>query len=206
MGPILQSIVRLRAAKYQDTQGMGQTPSWKGMRVLKKSITYEDYSGETVTEDFYFNLSRAELIELELSHEGGLSESLKKIISSGDGGKIIEEFKNIILSSYGQKSPDGRRFIKTQQLRDEFMSTEAYSVLFMELVTDPNAAAEFVNGMIPHGLVNEDQMELPAAEEKKTELAVVEEKEGPKKLSTSEIREMDVDELRSGLASGRYEL
>lgn len=123
--------------------------------MLKKTITYEDFNGETVSEDFYFHLSKAELIELEMSHTGGLQEALRRIVAAEDGAAIIAEFKKIILGAYGQKSHDGRRFIKTQQLRDEFESTEAYSTLFMELVTDADAAAKFVNGIMPKNLAEE---------------------------------------------------
>lgn len=171
--------------------------------MLKKSITYETYTGEEVTEDFYFNLTKAELVELEMSHKGGLSESLKKIIATEDGAEIIKEFKKIVLGAYGKKSEDGRRFIKNQQLRDEFESTEAYSVLFMELVTNAEAAAEFVNAVIPRDLKAEGQLQLvpqPNGAPETTETAK------PRKLSQVEITEMDADELKSGLASGRYEL
>ena len=117
--------------------------------MLKKTITYEDFNGDETSEDFHFHLSKAELVELELSHQGGLSEALQRIVESEDGKAIIAEFKNIILSSYGQRSPDGKRFIKNQQLRDEFESSEAYSTLFMELVLNAEAAIEFINGVIP---------------------------------------------------------
>lgn len=117
--------------------------------MLKKTITYTDFNDEEVSEDFFFHLSKAELVELEMSHEGGLSESLQKIVDAEDGKAIVAEFKNIILTSYGQKSPDGRRFVKNTALREEFESTEAYSTLFMELVTDADAAAEFMNGIVP---------------------------------------------------------
>lgn len=123
--------------------------------MLKKTITYEDFNGETKTEDFFFHLSKAELVELELSHEGGLSASLQRIIDAEDGKGIVQEFKNIILSAYGKKSDDGRRFIKNQQIREEFESTEAYSALFMELVTNTDAAVEFINGVIPAGMAEE---------------------------------------------------
>lgn len=123
--------------------------------MLKKTITYVDFNGDEVSEDFYFHLSKAELVELELSYKGGLQEAIKRIIDAEDGKAIIAEFKNIILSSYGQRSDDGRRFIKNQALRDEFESTEAYSTLFMELVTDADKAAEFVRGVIPKDLAEE---------------------------------------------------
>jgi len=123
--------------------------------VLKKTITYEDFNGETVSEDFFFHLSKAELIELEMSHKGGLSAALQRIVESEDGKGIIAEFKNIILSSYGKKSEDGKRFIKNQQLREEFESSEAYSELFMELVTNTDSAIEFVNGVVPTDMAQE---------------------------------------------------
>jgi hypothetical protein len=179
--------------------------------VLKKSITYDDYNGGTFTEDFYFNLSKAELVELELSHKGGLSDSLKRIVASEDGAEIIREFKSIILKSYGKRSEDGRRFIKNQQLRDEFESTEAYSVLFIELVTDADAATAFVSGIMPQGLVDESsQLELitnPSAEAEEAGLSPVPtEPAEPRKLSQVEIEAMDADDLQSGLATGRYVL
>lgn len=123
--------------------------------MLKKSITYVDFNGDETTEEFYFHMSKAELVELELSYQGGLTEQLKRILDAEDSKAIISEFKNIILSSYGQRSSDGKRFVKTQALRDEFESTEAYSTLFMELVTDAEKAAEFVQGIIPSDLAEE---------------------------------------------------
>lgn len=123
--------------------------------MLKKTITYTNFNDEEISEDFFFHLSKAELVELELSYKGGLQETIKRIVDAEDGKAIIAEFKNIILSSYGQRSPDGRRFIKNQMLRDEFESTEAYSTLFMELVTDADKAAEFVRGVIPQDLAEE---------------------------------------------------
>lgn len=165
--------------------------------MLKKTITYEDFNGDTVSEDFFFHLSKAELVELELSHRGGLSEALKRIVVSEDGKSIIAEFKNIILGAYGKRSDDGRRFIKNQELRDEFESSEAYSVLFMEMVTDAESAAEFVNGVIPKNLA-EDAAKLvaktetpePAADQ--LQLAVVPE---PKIITKAEATAMSAEEL-----------
>lgn len=117
--------------------------------MLKKAITYTDYDGNTTTEDFYFNLTKAELIELELSEEGGLEYTIKKISATRDSKKVLELFKTIILKAYGEKSADGRRFIKNDKLREEFSQTEAYSELFTELATDADAAAAFFNGIIP---------------------------------------------------------
>ena len=104
--------------------------------MLKKTITYTDYNGTTRKEDFYFNLTQAEVTELEVSVEGGLVEMINRIVAAQNGKVIIETFKDIILRAYGEKSPDGRRFIKNQEVRDAFAQTEAYSKLFMELATD----------------------------------------------------------------------
>lgn len=117
--------------------------------MLKKTITYTDYNGTTRKEDFYFNLTQAEVTELEVSVEGGLVEQINRIVAAQNGKVIIETFKDIILRAYGEKSPDGRRFIKNQEVRDAFAQTEAYSNLFMELATDAKAASEFVNGIVP---------------------------------------------------------
>jgi len=117
--------------------------------MLVKKVTYTDYKGVERTEELYFNLTKAEVAEMELSHTGGLSEHIKKIISAQDGGQIISLFKELILKSYGVVSDDGKRFIKNEQLREEFSQTEAYSDLFMELASDADAASAFVNGIIP---------------------------------------------------------
>jgi hypothetical protein len=140
--------------------------------VLKKTITYEDFNGETVSEDFFFHLSKAELVELEVSHQGGLSAALQRIVAAEDGKGIIAEFKNIILSAYGKKSEDGKRFVKNQQLREEFESSEAYSSLFIELVTDTDAAIEFINGVIPSGMA-EEVAKVAAVDLKPVEESVV---------------------------------
>lgn len=118
--------------------------------MFKKTITYTDYNGTERTEDFYFNLTKAELMEAELSANGGLEAMLKKIVNSKDAPKIVEMFKKIILMSYGEKSDDGRRFIKNDEIREAFAQTEAYSELFMELSTDAEKAAAFVNGIVPN--------------------------------------------------------
>ncbi|MCM1216873.1 MAG: hypothetical protein NC548_20435 [Lachnospiraceae bacterium] len=117
--------------------------------MLKKTITYKDYNDVERTEDFYFNLSKAEAMEMELSITGGLTEMIRKIVAAQDTPTIIATFKQIILKAYGEKSPDGRRFIKSEELSKAFSETEAYSILYMELATDANAAAEFVNGIVP---------------------------------------------------------
>ena len=117
--------------------------------MLKKTIPYKDYNGVERVEDFYFNLSKAEAMEMELSISGGLTEMIRRIVAAQDTPTIIATFKEIILKAYGEKSPDGRRFIKSEELSKAFSETEAYSILYMELATDANAAAEFVNGIVP---------------------------------------------------------
>ena len=117
--------------------------------MLKKTITFTDYNGTERTEDFYFNLSKAEIMEMEMSTAGGLSEMLQNIVKTQDAPSIIKIFKDLILKAYGQKSPDGRQFIKKPEMAEAFSQTEAYSELFMELATDADAAAKFVNGIVP---------------------------------------------------------
>lgn len=117
--------------------------------MLKKTMTYTDYNGEKRTEDFYFNMSRAEVTEMELSINGGLSAMIQRVTEEKDVPTIISIFKDLVLRSYGKKSPDGRRFIKSKELSEEFSQTEAYSDLFMELATDSAKAAAFVNGIMP---------------------------------------------------------
>ena len=124
--------------------------------MLKKIITYTDYNGVERTEPFYFNLSKAELMEMELGVTGGMTEMLNKIINAKDGPSLMKTFKEMIMKSYGIKSVDGKRLIKSEELSIAFTQTEAYSVLFMELITDDKAAADFVNGIIP----NEIQAEV----------------------------------------------
>ena len=120
--------------------------------MIKKTIKYVDYNGNERTEDFYFNLTKAELTEMELSIEGGLTATIEKIVESKDNKQIVELFKEIILKSYGEKSSDGKRFIKSKELTEAFTQTEAYSELFMELALKEDAAAEFVNGIMPSSM------------------------------------------------------
>lgn len=121
--------------------------------MLKKTIKYTDYNGVEQSEEFLFNLTKAELMEMELTTEGGLQEMIKRIIQAQDTPTIVKTFKEIILKSYGEKSLDGKRFIKVNDagvpLSRAFSQTEAYSELFMELASDDKAAAEFVIGIMP---------------------------------------------------------
>lgn len=117
--------------------------------MLKKTITYTDYNGLERTEDFYFNLSKAEVMEMEMSTIGGIAETIQKIVQANEAPAIIKIFKDLILKAYGEKSPDGKRFVKSDDISAAFSQTEAYSQLFMELATDYNSAAQFVNGITP---------------------------------------------------------
>ena len=118
--------------------------------MLKNTITYNDYNGVERTEDFYFNLSKAELMEMEMSISGGLTEMIEKIVATKDAPAIIKIFKELVLKAYGEKSADGKRFEKKNgALAEAFAETEAYSQIFMELATDADKAAEFVNGIMP---------------------------------------------------------
>lgn len=125
--------------------------------MLKKEITYTDYNDQQRTESFYFNLSKAELAEMQLTVEGGLQTYIQSIIDAKDGASMVKIFKDIILMSYGEKSLDGKRFVKSDEIRAGFEQTEAYSNLFMELITDDKAAAEFLNGILPSDLQAEVQ-------------------------------------------------
>lgn len=117
--------------------------------MLKKAITYVDYNGVERTESFYFNLSKAELIEMEYGTVGTFTSMIQNIIDAQDEPELIKLFKSLILKSYGKKSADGRRFEKSEEISKDFSETEAYVILFMELARDSKAASEFVNGLIP---------------------------------------------------------
>lgn len=123
----------------------------------KEVIKYTDYDGNERSETFYFNLSKAEITEMELSVTGGLSESLKSIVEKKDVPNTIAVIKDLILKSYGVKSPDGKRFIKSKELSEEFSQTEAYSELFMKMLGDSEYAAVFMNSIIPADLAKAAQ-------------------------------------------------
>ena len=123
--------------------------------MLKKTITYIDYNGVERTEDFYFNLTKAELMEMEIGTTGGMADMIKRIIDAKDAPAIIKIFKELVLKAYGEKSADGKRFVKSEEISNGFAQTEAYSQLFMELATDPDAAAKFIEGIIPKDAAEE---------------------------------------------------
>lgn len=180
--------------------------------MLKKRISYTDFNGGEQVEDFYFNLTKAECLDLEMDHysEGGLKEAMEKIVAANDGKAIMAEMKKIILMSYGVKSPDGKRFIKNKDLREQFESSEAYSELFIEMVTEADAAVRFIAGVMPPDMINQDQIELDLkGPEKDTPARYsdgVDIRDTPIGLSPMQARELDHDELASGLATGKYKL
>lgn len=120
--------------------------------MLKKTVTYTDYNGVERTEDLYFNLTKAEIMEMELGTTGGFAEMIQKIIAAQDAPAIIKIFKDLVLKAYGEKSADGKRFMKSDEIATAFSQTEAYSQIFMELATDADAATKFVNGIMPSDL------------------------------------------------------
>lgn len=120
--------------------------------MLKKTITYENFNGEQVTKDLYFNLTKKELIDLQISKDEGLDAYIKKIVEEEDKKAMIQLLDYIILAAYGQKSEDGERFIKNQELVDAFVSSMAYDALIDELFTVEGASLQFMMGLLPKDL------------------------------------------------------
>lgn len=120
--------------------------------MLKKTITYKDFNDVEHTEDFFFNLTKSELMEMEMSTKGGLAEAIEKSVSSKDSKSIIKIFKDLILKSYGEKDPTGKFFNKSEEISNRFANSIPYDILFMELVTDSDAAVKFFTGIIPANL------------------------------------------------------
>lgn len=122
--------------------------------MLKKVITCENFNGVETTEEYWFNLTESEIIEMQLGTAGGLDQKISQIVSGLDLPEVVKFFKDFVLKSYGVKSPDGKRFIKNDEIREAFSQTNAYNKLFMELAFDDKAAADFINGVIPKGLAD----------------------------------------------------
>lgn len=125
--------------------------------MLKITKTYEDWNGMERTEDFYFNLSEAEITELQIGTVGGFAETIEKIINAKEQSELIKIFKDLVLMSYGEKTADGRHFRKNDEVKNGFVDNPAYSIIFMELVSDAKKAAEFINGIMPKSV---DKAEL----------------------------------------------
>ena len=129
--------------------------------MFKKVVTYTDYNDVQRTETFFFNLTKAEVLEMELGTVGGLSAMIQGVIDAKDTPALIKIFKELVLKAYGEKSADGKRFVKSPELSEAFSQTEAYSEIFMELATNDEAASAFVKGITPKGLENYAQNKLP---------------------------------------------
>jgi len=200
--------------------------------LLKKTIQFTNpFTEQEVTEDHYFHISKADLVEMEMEEHGsryvkdgqeltGMQAKLQKIVDAQDGRAIMAEIKDIIRRSYGRK--EGDRFLKSAAIWDEFSSTEAYSQLIFDLCTDAGAAAEFMNGIIPHNLekiaadvraiAERQASEGPTPVETKAETAVAEAERvpeaptEPRVLTRQEMTEMGASELQAGLADGRFKL
>ena len=123
--------------------------------MLEKVIKYTDFKGEEREETFYFHLTKADIMEMQLEVKGGLSTVLERITQTKDVPELIKIFKDLIKRSYGEMSPDGRKFIKNDQVWEDFKSTNAYSVLFMELAQDAKAASDFIRNVVPADLAEE---------------------------------------------------
>ena len=120
--------------------------------MLKKTVTYTDYNGIERTEAFYFHYNEAEILDMEMSTEGGFAERIQKIIDAKDQVSLMQVIKKFVIDAYGVKSEDGKRFIKNDDVRTEFLESPAYSQIWMELVMDDEIAADFINNVIPSGM------------------------------------------------------
>lgn len=130
--------------------------------MLKKTMQTVDFGGTERTETYYFNLTKAEIMEMQLGTEGGFVEMIHRIVDAKSQLELAEMFKKIICKSYGVLSPDGRKFIKNQAVLDDFMATQAFSDLYMELVGDDNKATAFFEGIMPEDMKNEEKPAAPA--------------------------------------------
>lgn len=129
--------------------------------MIKKNVQYTDFNGDVQNENIYFNLTKAEITELEFSYGGGLREHIEKITSAKNNKELIKLFKEILILSVGMRSDDGKRFIKNDIIREKFLSSEAYSTIFMELAFNEEAAIEFMTGVVPKDLApNTNQLNI----------------------------------------------
>lgn len=117
--------------------------------MLKRTINYEDFEGNPKSKEFYFNVSPSEVVEMEVEYPGGFAAAMSRIVNANDEKAIVAEFKKLILFAYGEKSEDGERFVKSDEIRERFTQTAAYSALFMELASDDGAAVAFLQGVMP---------------------------------------------------------
>lgn len=131
--------------------------------MITKTIPYTDFNGKERIEDFNFHLNKAELLELDASYEGGWHAHLQRIVNANNNAEIYQTMKDFILRSFGIKTEDGRRFMKSDEIRRSFEESPAYEILLLELSLGPDAAkaaADFINGVVPRDMT---QANAPAA-------------------------------------------
>lgn len=131
--------------------------------MIEKTIKYEDYNGNTLEEKFYFNISKAEMMRMQMSHSGGYDEYLKRIIAAKDEPSLYKAFEELVMLSYGVKSEDGKHFIKSKEATTLFMQSEAYSELIMEFFSNTDAVIEFVKKILPKEAVEAAEKEIKNA-------------------------------------------
>lgn len=122
--------------------------------MIKKTVTYKDLNGKERTETFYFHYFESEIMDMEMSEEGGLAERIQRIIDAKDQASLLKVIKKFVIDAYGVKSDDGRRFTKSQEVKDAFVECPAYSKIYMELLTNDELAAEFVNKVVPEDMAD----------------------------------------------------
>ena len=133
--------------------------------MLKKTITFKDLDNNDVTQDFYFNISKTELLQWQLSEPGGMEAKLSQVVASQDGAQIMQTVDDVLRKAYGVRSEDNLRFEKSDVLYEEFKQTDAYNVLFMELCTDAGASAAFMNALMPEDLVAQVNNKLQSVQD-----------------------------------------
>ncbi len=131
--------------------------------MLKRTEKYQDWNGQERTEDFFFNLTETECLDLQLTTEGGLAETIQKVINANEVGQMVAVFKELLLASYGEKSADGRRFIKTKEVREGFSQTTVFNKMYLELATDDKAAVAFIEGIMPAEMMAKAKAEQAAS-------------------------------------------
>lgn len=131
--------------------------------MYKIPVTYEDFNGVKKSKDFYFHLNKAELMKMQLTEAGGLAESIEKIVAANNIPAIVEVFEKLVLDAYGEKSADGERFEKTPEIRAAFQQHPAYPIIYMDLATDSDKAAKFINGIVPADMAKDAEAAQKAA-------------------------------------------
>jgi hypothetical protein len=178
--------------------------------VIKKDFTFKDLDGNEVTETYYFNISTADLTKLTLTHDGDIVQYLQDVVNSKDGSRIIETFENFIRMSVGIRSEDGRSFEKTSEIAARFMNSEAYGQLLLELVTNADTAAEFVNGIMPTGLKEKAEalQKTGLAQTKVADLELPAEERKPLRFedfAANELQSLAMEDLQALYAGELYD-